>query len=191
MKLVFLDAEFTGEHQHTTPVSFGLVGEGDEALSVTFADFDRDQVTPWLEENVLGFLDPKEMVPQAEGLRRIEAFLESYAGGERIGLVSAGKLTDIILLFQLWHHRHPDRKYFHGLYCLPPYLNHADHFDLNTMFFLAGMEAGMDRAAFAGVDALDFPVRRHDALSDARVVKACFRKLMASGVFPNAAARAP
>jgi hypothetical protein len=181
-KYLFIDAEFTGEHQKTTPVSFGLVGMDGESLSVVFNDYDRDQVTPWLEEHVLAHLDHDAAVPRSVGWRRIAAFMEEYAGGERIALVSAGKLTDIILLFELWHFGHPERRYFHNLYCLPDYLNHAAHLDLNTMFLLAGIDPSCDRAAFADVE---FIGRRHDSLYDARVVRACFLKLFNRENFPR------
>jgi hypothetical protein len=181
-RFLFLDAEFTGEHQKTTLVSIGLVGMNEESLLVSFDDYDRDQVTPWLEENVLSLIDASKSVSSAEGFRRIAEFIESYAGGEQVSLVSAGKLTDIILLFELWLHAHPTRKYFHSLYCLPDCLNHASHYDLNTVLHLAGADAGCDRAAFAGVT---FAGARHDALYDARVVRACFLKVYTPENFPK------
>lgn len=182
MKFLFVDAEFTGEHQKTSLVSLALVGMNDESVHVAFNDFDRDQVTPWLEENVLALIDPSTCVSSAEGFRRVSEFLDVYSSGERVSLVSAGKLTDLILLFELWHHAHPTRKYFHNLYCLPDSLNHAAHFDLNTMFHLAGVDPGTDRAAFAEVD---LPGVRHDALWDARIVRACFAKLYTRENFPK------
>ncbi|MBX3260986.1 MAG: hypothetical protein KIS78_10415 [Labilithrix sp.] len=183
-RLLFVDAEFTGEHQKTTLVSLALVGLDEESILVTFNDYDRDQVTPWLEENVLAHVDASRSVSSAEGFRRIAEFVEAYSAGERVSLVSAGKLTDLILLFELWHHAHPERKYFHNLYCLPPSLNHAAHFDLNTMLYLAGVDPGVDRAEFAGVTG---PRKRHDALWDARVVRACFFKLHDPKNFPGLA----
>jgi hypothetical protein len=181
-RFLFTDAEFTGEHQKTTLVSLALVGMNDEALHVTFDDYDRDQVTPWLTEKVLSLIDASQSVPSAAAFRRIASFMETYAAGEKISLVSAGKLTDLILLFELWHHAHPERKYFHNLYCLPDWLNHAEHYDLNTIFHLAGHDPGTDRAAFAGLVGKG---ARHDALYDARVVRACFLKLYTPENFPQ------
>ncbi|MFO0678099.1 MAG: 3'-5' exoribonuclease [Polyangiaceae bacterium] len=186
-RYLFVDAEFTGEHQHTTLVSLALVGEDDRELEVICDDFDRDQVTDWLRTNVLDHLDMSVAVPSAEAFRRVEAFVHAYGEGRPVRLVSAGKLQDLLLLFELWKHgdawrrESPPARYFHYLRGLPSELNHAAHVDLNTMMMLAGVDPGANRAAFAGVPA----GRRHSSLDDARVVKACFSKLRGDGTFPR------
>lgn len=182
MRFVFLDTEFTGEHVNATLVSLGLVGMNDEHLHVTFNDYAEDQVTDWLRENVLKYIDCSQSVDQKTGLGIVRNWLEQYSRGERISLVSMGKLQDITFLFELYRFDHPERKYFHYLHCLPDYLNHAAHFDLATMFYLAGLQPDLDREAFAGVKLEGV---RHNALYDARIVRACFLKLIHSGHFPD------
>ncbi len=175
MRTVFLDTEYTGEHQHTTLVSLALVSlEGDD-FYVTLNDYDRVQVTDWLAENVLAQLDPSEGVTRREALESISVWLGEQAGDESIRLVSAGLGADIALLYQLWEFTKGDRMYFHALHCLPPAINHAGHLDLHTLFSVAGLDPGLDREAF-----LDEPLegRRHDALYDARVVRGCYLKLL-------------
>jgi hypothetical protein len=184
LRYVFLDTEFTGEHQFATLVSIGLVGEGDEELYVTFNDYDRAQVTPWLRENVLDQIDAARSVDRAEGWRRISAWLDGYAKGERVALVSMGKLLDNLLLYQLWHAAHPELPFFHHLHYLPAYLNHAAHFDLATVFALAGLDPNLDREALVGHSVAGV---RHDALHDAKVVRACFVKVVDKLNFPHAA----
>jgi hypothetical protein len=182
MKFAFLDAEFTGEHAKTTLVSVGLVGLDGGSLSVTFNDYDRDQVTPWLQENVLEFIDETQSVSGTEGYRIVSEWLESYSGGEQISLVSAGKLSDILLVFELWHHAFPEEQYFHHLHLLPAYLNHSAHFDLPTIFFLAGLDPDLDRESFAGQGV---PGLRHEALHDACVVRQCFLQCVTPAAFPG------
>ena len=46
----------------------------------------------------------------------------------------------MIPLNQIYHQGFPNLKYFHDLHCLPDYLNHSEHFDLNTIFYLAGIK---------------------------------------------------
>ena len=175
MKLVFLDLEFTGEHAYATPVSFGLVTLDNQELYVTLNDYSEDQVTDWLKKNVLNKIDAKKSVNKKEAYFKISSFLKKYSNGEKIHCVSAGKELDMILLAQLYHEGFPDLKYFHGLHCLPDYLNHSEHFDLNTIFYLAGIKEPYNREEYAN---LDIKNEKHNALYDAKIVKECFLKLM-------------
>lgn len=181
-ELVFIDAEYTGEHAHTTLVSLGLVALVGRELYLTLNDYDREQVTDWLEDNVLSMIDPQTTVDSPTAFRQLDPWLREVADGGRICLVSAGLGSDLILLFELYKHNRPDMKYFHALHCLPEFLNHEEHFDLNTLFYFAGEDPGVDRDKFVG-DAIEG--ERHNALHDARIVRACFRKLIGQGSLPR------
>jgi hypothetical protein len=183
-KFAFIDTEFTGEHAHATLVSLAVVGMGGEQLVVNFNDYDRDQVTPWLRQNVLAHIDPNTGVSRAEGFPLVRKWFDSYSAGERVHLVSCGKLLDLLLVWELWHFARPDEKYFHHLHGLPEYFNHAAHFDLPTIFFLAGLDPNMNRTEFVGEKVVG---RRHDALYDAQVVKECFLRCVNSANFPKLA----
>jgi DNA polymerase III epsilon subunit-like protein len=185
MKLAFIDTEFTGEHAYTTLISLGIVGMDDESLSLSINEYDRDQVTPWLEENVLCYIDESLSVSRREAFEHVSRWFEEYSAGELVSLVSAGKSVDLLLLFELWHFGFPELKYFHHLHCLPPYLNHRAHLDLDTIFFLAGVDPDVDREEF-----IDHSVsgKRHEALYDARVVRECFLKCMTAANFPTPSA---
>src|SRR5262245_45123377 len=150
MKVVFIDAEYTGEHAYTTLVSLGLVTLEGDSLYVTLNDYDHDQVTPWLRDNVLNAIDSARSVSSAEAYRTVSNWLEQYSAGDPVHLVSAGLGSDLLLLFELWKHSRPGMKYFHALHCLPRYLNHAQHFDLNTLLFIAGADPDVERDAFLG-----------------------------------------
>lgn len=50
---VFYDAEFTGLHQNTTPISIGIVTHKCCYFYAEFTDYDRSQVTDWIQENVI------------------------------------------------------------------------------------------------------------------------------------------
>lgn len=179
-KFAFVDAEFTGEHQRSTLVSLAIVGTGDEQIYLTFDGYDHDQVSPWLKENVLSHINPALAISYVEGYHKLATWLKQYSAGKPISLVSAGKTLDLVLLFELWHHEYPGRKYFHNLYCLPEYLNHSAHFDLPTIFWLAGLPPDLDREAFAG----QVSGYRHNALHDALVVRECFRRCVNPQRFP-------
>lgn len=175
MKPVFIDTEFTGEHQHTTLVSLGLVTLEGDSLYITLNDYDRAQVTPWLRENVLAHINADTSVSSSQAFRIVSDWLSEYAGKGRIRLVSAGLGIDVTLLFQLWAYEKPGGGDFHWLHCLPPSLNHSGHVDLNTLFSIAGLDPQRMREEFAPIAAGG---RRHDALSDAQVVRNCYLKLI-------------
>jgi hypothetical protein len=185
MKIAFVDTEYTGEHALMTLVSVGLVTLDSEALYVTLDDYDSDQVTDWLRQHVLSQIDDASRVSKAEAFRRIASFLERYSAGAPVSLVSAGKATDLIQLFQVWHLAHPEKKHFHALYDLPDFLRHRAHFDLDTLFWAGGVDPNVDRETFV-TTAAAAPGRRHDALRDALIVRDCFLKLIASGRLPFA-----
>jgi DNA polymerase III epsilon subunit-like protein len=175
LRLVFIDAEYTGEHAYTTLVSLGLATlEGDE-LYLRLNDYDPDQVSDWLRANVLNMIPDEGRVNSAQAYELLAAFLSGYSSGERVHLVSAGLGSDLLLTFELFKHARPELQYFHALHCLPDYLNHTHHFDLNTLMVLAGADPDGNRDEFIGHEISGV---RHDALHDARVVRLCFLKLL-------------
>jgi hypothetical protein len=177
VKLVFIDAEYTGEHAYTTLVSLGLVTLDGRELQINLHDYAQDQVTDWLRENVLAHIDPATCVDSPEAYRRLSSWIDAYAGGDRVHLVSAGLGSDLLLLFELYRFAQPERTHFHALHCLPASLNHAQHLDLNTLFLAAGHDPDGDRDEFVGNAVTG---RRHDALHDARLARECFLKLLAA-----------
>lgn len=53
---IFLDTEFTGLHQSTTLVSLALVAESGEEFYAEFTDYDKQQISLWIEANVISKL---------------------------------------------------------------------------------------------------------------------------------------
>ncbi|MCK4809393.1 MAG: 3'-5' exoribonuclease [Candidatus Omnitrophica bacterium] len=182
MKVVFIDTEFTGIHMGTTVVSLGMVTLEGKSLYLTLNDYDREQVTDWLKNNVINLIDESKSVTRKEAFVRIKEFLDNYSQGKRVSLISAGKLIDIVLLYEFWHNEHPGRKYF-SMDCLPDYLNHASHFDLSTFFYMAGVDPNLEREKFLGKVKLSG--RRHNSLYDVKIVRECFLKLIEKGEIPR------
>jgi hypothetical protein len=50
---LFIDLEFTGLHQATTPISLGIISECGKTFYAEFTDYDRTQINDWLDENVI------------------------------------------------------------------------------------------------------------------------------------------
>ena len=136
MKLVFIDAEYTGEHAYITGFRSGsLPSEG--MLYLRLNDYDPDQVSDWLRANVLNMIPDEGRVNSARGSTGPRPHCSRYSSDERVHLVSACLGSDLLLTFELFKHARPELKYFHALHCLPDYLNHTHHFDLNTLMVLA------------------------------------------------------
>jgi DNA polymerase III epsilon subunit-like protein len=173
-RVVFLDTEYTGEHAATTLISMGLVTLDGQELHLVYDDYERDQVTDWLRENVLPYLDNSRARSAPENLALLTKFLEAYVGDGKLYLVSAGLTFDIVLFLDQFKHGGHKDKYYHALHDPPSCVRNASFMDLNTMMRIAGLAPPADRAAFAGITRM----RRHDALNDARVVRGCFLRLM-------------
>lgn len=55
MKL-FFDTEFTGLHKNTTLISVGIIDEDGKDFYAEFNDYDKKQVSSWIQENVIKLL---------------------------------------------------------------------------------------------------------------------------------------
>lgn len=53
---IYFDTEFTGLHKNTTLISLGMITENNEIFYAEFNDYDKSQVTPWIQENVINKL---------------------------------------------------------------------------------------------------------------------------------------
>ena len=55
MKL-FFDTEFTGLHKNTTLISIGIISDDGKKFYAEFTDYDENQCTEWIKENVINNL---------------------------------------------------------------------------------------------------------------------------------------
>ena len=182
-KIVFLDTEFTGEHAKATLVSLGLVTITGEELYVTLNDYDRRQVTDWLSENVLSYIDASKSVTSHRAYMEVDKFLREYSDGSPVYIISCGLLQDYILLLELYRFSCPEREFFHALHCLPDYLNHHAGIDLNTILRLVGIDPSLDKLEFLGENSTK--LKRHIALDDAKIVRKIFLKIQEHSAVQN------
>ncbi|MFH1581707.1 MAG: hypothetical protein ABIC39_06480 [Pseudomonadota bacterium] len=172
-KKVFFDTEFTRGGQNTSLISVGLVSEDGQELYIELNDYDRSQITPWLEENILILLEGKG-VSTREAAAILEKWLNSVADGELVQLISAGKEVDSILLYNLWARVLPESSLRSWHDVLPACIDHKHHMDLDTIFTLNGLDPSIDRVVFSGIKSNGLP---HKSIFDARVIKACWEKI--------------
>jgi hypothetical protein len=179
---IFLDTEFTGLHQNSTLISLGMVAETGEKFYAEFADYDKSQLTDWLQENVIkklhGSLPPSEKViinsdfVQLQGSRmQIAGLLKEWLTRFKTIEIWADVLAyDWVLFCEL----------FGGALDIPENIFFAP-FDLSTVFRIKGIIEPADkynkdisRFEYAGVE----NTGQHNALEDAKVQMICLEKLM-------------
>ena len=167
MTKVYFDLEFTGLTRDADIVSAGFVSDltsdNRDELYIEFNDFDIEKCSEWVRDNVLSKLnDPITM--DREGARRtILAWLQSF-NDKVLFVVDCGSY-DWVLLVDLLFGTSLD---------MPDYIAHYSPLDLFDLFFLLRQELDFDRSEFAEMAIF---AEAHDALWDARVIKACYEKL--------------
>lgn len=179
---LYLDTEFTGLHQRTTLISLALVAEDGRAFYAEFSDYDASQCDDWIATNVLDHSRWLRQGEQAPGNWREGDLQLSLGDSKHAHAALAGWLQqfdgveiwadcpawDWVLFCEL----------FGGTFDLPKNIYFLP-FDLVTLFKARGIDPDTDRAAFAGwADNEDDTQVRHNALYDARLVRACHQRLM-------------
>lgn len=197
---IFLDTEFTGLHQNTTLISIGLISEDGRTFYAEFDDYDQSQVDDWIQKNVIENLMLTMMQPKVpydpltqkgdyypyfkqpfdessplngmfnfimRGHRRgvrneLNAWLAQF---DTVEIWSDCLAYDWVLFCQLFDHAFKIPK---NVYYIP--------FDICTLFKMRGIDPDVDRQEYARSSGIDGP--KHNALYDAKVIKACYERLM-------------
>lgn len=172
---VFFDTEFTGLHQGTTLISIGLVSECGKTFYAELTDYDKTQIDEWLQKNVIGNLN----LTTRDNLRyrnggdtaikcdtdNLKGFLSEWLEQfEKVEIWSDCLSYDWVLFNQIWGHAFNIPK---NLYYIP--------FDICTLFKAKGVDPDINREQFSE---LTDGSQKHNALWDAKVIKACYDKLM-------------
>ncbi len=180
MTKIFFDTEFTGLRQATTLISIGCVAENGREFYAEFTDYDRSQIDDWLRDNVLAHLvyggDENRAYTDGAHTGRVgdsayiagelKAWLESF---DEVQMVSDCLAYDWVLFCQLWGHA----------------------FNIPANVSPAPRDINQDMAGFLGIDeksAFDIDRKKfcnlddrsieHNAGWDARIIRACYEKLI-------------
>jgi hypothetical protein len=168
---IFFDAEFTGLYQHTTLISLGLVADNGQVFYAEFTDYDFSQVDKWTEENILALTILDDRFYQVTSVstmicaksRRVKYELEDWLTQfDYVEMWGDCLAYDWVLFCQLFGG---------GAECLPRNVYYIP-FDICTLFKVRGIDPDISRIEYAGVKAV-----KHNALDDARVIKACYERL--------------
>lgn len=177
---IFFDLEMTGLHQSTTPISIGLVSEDGRVFYAEFCDFEPKQVNEWITENVMAhlrFANGYSWYPALD-LEHFEmkgsrgevgnALKQWFAQFESVEMWGDVLPYDWVLFCELFDapidtaERLP-----RNIYYIP--------FDIATLMKAKGVDPDISREEYTGIDG-----QKHNALHDAKIIKACYLKLSGS-----------
>ena len=182
-KKIFFDTEFTGLHQKTTLISIGLISECGKTFYAEFNDFDSSQVGEWIQQNVI------------QNLRYHSynsGFFAKYCNLEGDTAVFCKDNTEIIKAkLTTWLEQFGDvemwsdclsydwvlfNNIFGDAFSIPKNVYYIP-FDICTLFYLKGIDADVSRETFADMKPSEPAESKHNALWDAKVIRACYLKL--------------
>lgn len=191
---LFIDLEFTGLHQNTTPISLGIISECGKTFYAEFTDYDKTQLNDWLEENVIAHTwvakhEPITSMGEVISESRwadvhvfgssdyIKPFLEKWLSQfEKIVIWSDCLAYDWVLFNQIWGHAFsiPENIYYIAM-------------DICTVFEMQGIDPDISREEYCEIETFrqertkelheDFKSIKHNALWDAFIIRECYNKL--------------
>lgn len=176
---VFLDTEFTGLHKDTGLISIGLIAENGRTFYAELNDYDKTQVDEWIQKQVIDnliFKNYPEIFPKGfmSGIndymmkgntkqvgKRLADWLDQFK--EQVLIWSDCLAYDWVLFNNL----------FGTAFDIPKCVYYIP-FDICTLFAAVGEDPDVSREEFAGFKGIS---AKHNALHDAKVIKACFEIL--------------
>lgn len=169
---LFFDTEFTGLHKGTTIISMGIKAENGKTFYAEFNDYDKGQVDDWIQKNVIDNLlhDNIDFNIMADKVvygntrqvaKSLREWLQQF---DHVEMWSDCLAYDWILFNDLYTHAFniPNNVYY-----IP--------FDICTLMKIKGVDPDISREEF-----IDNSIegKKHNSLYDAKVIEACYNKLM-------------
>ena len=188
---IFFDTEFSGLHQNTTLISIGMISEDGRKFYAEFNDYDKTQVDSWLQENVIDnllFKAPPKNQQEYYMSSRTEDNIIGNDLYESYNLDMRGSTEEIKVELEKWISQFDSVEmwsdclaYDWVLFCqifgqafnIPKNVYYIP-FDICTMMKLKGINPDISREEFIESSVSGM---KHNALYDAKVIKACYEKL--------------
>jgi len=173
---IFFDTEFTGLHQKTTLISIGLVSDDGKTFYAELRDYDNSQVDEWIQTNVInntsylkefGNMDEATKcydtvyMPISDKKHLAEDLKEWLSQFDTVEMWSDCLAYDWVLFNDIFGHAFNIPK---NVYYIP--------FDICTLMKIKGIDPDINREEYAQING-----NKHNALHDAKVIKACYEKL--------------
>jgi len=183
---IFFDTEFTGLNKNTTLISIGLVSEDNKTFYAEFTDYDKSQISEWINKNIISnlilkphhkkeqnFYNDKDGIKIRGDTKLIKENLLSWLlQFNRVEFWSDVLAYDWVLLQDLIV------EYKEGYPILPGNIYYIP-FDITTLMKIKGVDTDITREklAFDG-EFYEGKIKKHNALWDAKVIKKCYEKLI-------------
>jgi hypothetical protein len=172
---LFLDTEFTGLHQKTTLISIGLVAENGDSFYAELTDYDPNQIDDWLKENVINNL---VLTDRPDNSLVVTGHHVSFKGTQANLKTPLGKWLNQQGPVEIWsdclaYDWVLFNEIFGHAFKIPKNVLYIP-FDICTLFKAAGINPDISRVEFSELT----NIAPHNALDDARVIKACYNKLV-------------
>ena len=191
---LFIDLEFTGLHQATTPISLGIISECGKTFYAEFTDYDRTQLNDWLDENIIPntwvainepITSTGEVINESRWADKhvfgssdyIKPFLEEWLSQfESIVIWSDCLAYDWVLFNQIWGHAFsiPENIYYIAM-------------DICTVFEMKDIDPDISREEYCEIENFteektkglynSLKSVKHNALWDAFIIRECYKKL--------------
>jgi len=177
---IYLDTEFTGLHQYSTLISMALVAETGDEFYAEFDDYDKSQIGPWHEENVLPHLGLEKIDLAATGILKV---VKGDSEDIRRQIVhwlnevkdSCSHESDESVFFQFWS---DVPAYDWVLFCnlfgsaldIPKDIHYMP-MDVATLLYVKGQNIDQARIEMIGHGMNKNQFLAHHALWDARLIK--------------------
>ena len=181
---LYFDTEFTGLHKETTLISIGIISEEGDKFYAELTDYSRDQVDKWINENVIANLVLSGKVKTNDNILyknketsdkysiscrgdihyvsdELKRWIEQF---DKIEMWSDCLAYDWVLFNHLFGHAFDLPE---NIYYIP--------FDICTLFRVKGIDPDISREEFINDSVKG---RKHNSLYDAKVIKACYEKLI-------------
>ena len=169
---IFFDTEFTGLHKNTTLISIGLISESGKTFYAELSDYDKTQVDDWINENVIANLgwDFDVVGDRKTVAKELMAWLSQF---ETVEWVSDVSHYDFVLLIDLLYGHALKMPYgIHNAAC------HDINQDIASYYGISEIES-FDKSREEILDeyGISFSGRKHNALYDAKVIKAIYEMI--------------
>lgn len=189
---LFFDTEFTGLHKNTTLISIGIISEDGRYFYGESMDYDKNQIDEWLQKNVIDNL----LYNDVEGYYSMDSFDYNYRSQNpdsdphsNYSTRMKGNTNELSKDLRLWLDQFDDitiwsdclsydwvlfNDLFGTAFDIPKQVYYIP-FDICTLFKVKGIDPDISREAFID-DKIDG--EKHNSLYDAKVIKACYDKLI-------------
>lgn len=159
---VFFDLEFTGLNQNADILSIGLISDDGKTYYAEISDYDPHKVSGWVHENVINHFNNSHVITKSELKEELVEWFSQFTSVEMWSDVGQ---YDWVIFCNI----------FGSALDIPKNINYIC-FDLATLLKSCNIDPDIYREKF--VDTIPIEGRKHNAIWDAQITKACYEKLM-------------